>query len=363
MAVTATQAPSRSNAAPRPLDVALWLAGQGIYVHPLIPGRKLPPRNCNRCSPGTASEQNALYIPHTPAECKCIAAGRYCHGVHAATIDPDRITTWWRKIPDAMVGVAAGPSGLLILDVDRHGGELPPADQILPGLALPDGVDRHTIHDGLDVLALLCEIRQAPLLDVFPRTMTVRTPSGGMHYWYRVPEGTAWRNNSKKLGWQLDVKAGWGYGIAPGSVAAKGSYQRIGDCLTIADLPAWLAADLKRTGHYVDGGKGRRRVRASQLLSRLSPQDDRYVKWVVEAELSQLTQEHEGGRNLATFTAAKAIARFISSGQLTETEVEELIIHAAPIGASAGGTVFSEREARSAARSGIRARLSRGGAA
>lgn len=347
-----------SPATSQPVAAALWLASRGIHVHPLIPGRKLPPRLCNRCTPGTADEPNPLYIPHTPDDCKCIAAGRYCHGVHAATTDPDRITAWSRQMPDALWGVAAGPSGLLILDVDRHGGERPEATKILPGLDLPEDIDPSTIHDGLDVLATLCEIRQAPLLDVAPRTLTVRTPSGGLHYWYRVPEGTQWRNNSSKLGWQLDVRAGWGYGIAPGGVTPKGTYQKVGDCTTIAELPVWLAADLKRTGHMVAPAAPRRRVKASQLLARLTPQTDRYVKHVVDAELTQLAQQPESGRNHATFTAAKALARFISSGQLSETEVEDLVVGAAPVGPSAGGPPFTEREARAAARSGIRTRLS-----
>lgn len=356
MATTATET-SPSTRAPLPVDVALWLAGQGIHVHPLIPGRKLPPRNCNRCSPGTASEPNPLYIQHTPDECRCIPAGRYCHGVHAATTDPERITKWWGSIPDACVGVAAGPSGLLILDVDCHGGDLPDAAHILPGLELPEDVNVSTIKDGLDVLALLCEIRQAPLPDIAPRTMTVRTPSGGVHYWYRVPAGTQWKSDSKALGWQLDVKAGWGYGIAPGSVTPKGAYQAVGDCRTIAELPAWLAADLKRTGHYIAPQPKRPRVSASQLLSRLQPKGDRYVTWVVEQEITQLATTGEGGRNAATYAAAKAIARFVGSGQLSEAEVEDLVVGAArAIG-------LSEREALSATRSGIRARLSRGSAA
>lgn len=328
---------------------ALWLASRGVHVHPLIPGRKLPPRNCNRCTPGSAKEPNALYIPHTPGDCKCIAAGRYCHGVHAATTDPDLITRWSQQIPDALWGVAAGPSGLVILDVDRHGGDRPEAEKILPGLTLPDDVDPNTIHDGLDVLALLCEIRQAPLLDAAPRTLTVRTPSGGLHYWYRAPEGTQWRNNSSKLGWQLDVRAGWGYGIAPGGVTPKGTYQRVGDCTTIATLPAWLAADLKRTGHLVSPSPQRNRVPASQLLARLRPINDRYVQAAVRAELETLVQTTEGGRNEATYSAARALGRFITTGQLTEGEVESLVVNAAQtIG-------LSEREALTASRSGIRA--------
>lgn len=354
MATPATKTPTRQTP---PVTVALWLASRDIHVHPLLPGKKLPPRNCNRCSPGTASDPNPLYVPHTPAECKCIAAGRYCHGVHAATTNAAYIEQWWRKIPDAAVGVAAGPSGLLILDVDCHGGELPPADQILPGLELPEDLDASTIHDGLDVLAILCELRKAPLLDVAPRTLTVRTPTGGMHYWYRIPKGTQWKSNSKALGWQLDVKAGWGYGIAPGSVTAKGVYEAVGDCRTIADLPAWIAADLKRTGHFIDPKQARRRVSASQLLSRLRPQSDRYVTWVVEAEVTQLAGTGEGGRNEATYNAAKALARFITTGQLSEAEVEDLVVNAAR------STGLDEREALSAARSGIRARVARGRAA
>jgi hypothetical protein len=359
----ATPATENSARPTQPVAAALWLASRGIHVHPLIPGRKLPPRNCNRCTPSTKDERNPLYIEHTPDECKCIATGRYCHGVHAATTDPDRIRAWSRQIPDALWGVAAGPSGLIILDVDRHGGEVPPAERILPGLDWPEDIEPCTIKDGLDVLAVLCEIRNAPLLDVAPRTLTVRTPSGGLHYWYRVPEGTTWRNNSSKLGWQLDVKAGWGYGIAPGGVTPTGTYRRVGDCVTIAELPAWLSSDLKRTGHLVAPQPARPRVSASQLLARLSPQTDRYVKHVVDAELTQLTQEYEGGRNRATFDAAKALARFISTGQLTETEVEDLVVGAAPIGTSASGKPFTEREARTAARSGIRTRLSKRGAA
>ncbi|MGW8703181.1 bifunctional DNA primase/polymerase [Streptomyces eurythermus] len=346
MANPATEAPPRHRPGTS-LDVALWLAAHGIHVHPLLPGKKLPPRNCNRCTPGSSTEPNPLYIQHTPAECKCIAAGRYCHGVHAATTNADHITTWWRKMPDAAVGVAAGPSGLLILDVDRHGGERP--DTVLPGLDLPEGVDPNTIRDGLDVLALLCEVRQAPLLDVSPRTLTVRTPSGGLQYWYRVPEGSEWRSNSSKLGWQLDVKAGWGYGIAPGSVTAKGIYQRLGDCTTIAELPAWLAADLKRTGHYAAPQGGQDRRAASRLLAQLKPQGDRYVVTAVQAEVEELARTTEGGRNAATYNAARALGRFITTGQLTESDVESLVVTAA----QAAG--LSEREALTATRSGIRA--------
>lgn len=349
----AAQRPAETSAAPSPLSVALWLASQGFYVHPLLPGRKLPPQSCNRCSPGAAND-NPHYIKHTPEECRCIQAGRHCHGVRAATTDRDRITAWWGDMPKAGVGVAAGPSRLLILDVDRHGGDLPEVSKILPGLDLPEGVNPGSIQDGLDVLGLLCEVRNAPLLDVAPGTLTTVTPSGGRHYWYRVPEGTVWKSGSSALGWQLDVKAGWGYAVAPGTVTSAGAYQAVGSCRTVAELPAWLAADLKRTGHQDTPAVARPRVSASRLLARMRPVNDHYVAAAVKAEVETLAHQTEGGRNAATFKAAARLGRFIPSGKLSESEVENLILAAAQ---SAG---LPEREAVSAVRSGIRSGVAKG---
>ncbi|MEU9616918.1 bifunctional DNA primase/polymerase [Streptomyces sp. NPDC048209] len=348
------QKPREALSAPQPLAVALWLAGQGFHVHPLLPGRKTPPRSCVRCTPGSTAEPNSLYIKHTHEECRCIQAGLHCHGVRAATTDPDKIQSWWGKTPTAGVGVAAGPSGLLILDVDRHGGDLPETSKILPGLDLPDGTTRGSIHDGLDVLALLCEVRNAPLLDVAPGTLTTITPSGGRHYWYRVPHGTTWKSGSSALGWQLDVKAGWGYAIAPGTVTTAGIYQADGPSRTVADLPAWLAADLKRTGHQDTKAEARPRVSAARLLAGMRPVNDNYVATAVRAEVQQLAQQTEGGRNAATFKAAARLGRFIPSGKLSESEVENLILAAAQ---SAG---LPEREAISAVRSGIRSGVAKG---
>lgn len=41
-------------------------------------------------------------------------------GFKAATIDPMQVQAWWDKWPDANVGIATGPSGLCVLDID-HG--------------------------------------------------------------------------------------------------------------------------------------------------------------------------------------------------------------------------------------------------
>lgn len=40
------------------------------------------------------------------------------HGVKDATVDPDRIRSWWKRWPDANIGVACGAPGPHVLDVD-----------------------------------------------------------------------------------------------------------------------------------------------------------------------------------------------------------------------------------------------------
>ena len=49
------------------------------------------------------------------------------------------------------------------------------------------------------------------------------------------------------LAWQVDLKAGWSYGIAPGAVTTVGAYQlRGGDPARVGRMPAWFAREILR---------------------------------------------------------------------------------------------------------------------
>ena len=72
--------------------------------------------------------------------------------------DPDLVARYWPSSRHNF-GIATGPSGLVVLDLDNHG-ELPEEWQ-LPG-----------VHDGRDVLAQLCEWAGQP----WPSTYMVATP-------------------------------------------------------------------------------------------------------------------------------------------------------------------------------------------
>ncbi|CAM5256851.1 bifunctional DNA primase/polymerase [Streptomyces griseomycini] len=228
-----------------PLVTAQWCAQQGWPVLPLSPGRKTPAANCDACRrPG-----------HTHDGCPCRAAGRWCHGFKAATLDPERIDQWWSANPHFGVGVACGPAGLVVIDVDAHQDRrLPPRDRLLPGIEISEHVDLTGLSTGFHTLAVLAALAGHPSPAQDTTTLRVRTPSGGMHIWYQATDSRRWQcstgsTGGRALAWQVDVRAHGGYIIAPGTTTPAGTYTAIGPARRPAPLPAWLAAELERTGH------------------------------------------------------------------------------------------------------------------
>jgi len=86
-----------------PLPAALAYAVAGWPVVPLH-----TPTSTGGCSCGRAACASAGKHPRTR------------HGFRDASTDPARITAWWRRWPDANVGVRTGE--LVVLDVDGPAG-------------------------------------------------------------------------------------------------------------------------------------------------------------------------------------------------------------------------------------------------
>ncbi|MBT2454881.1 bifunctional DNA primase/polymerase [Streptomyces sp. ISL-86] len=225
-------------------QTARWCAGQGWPVHPLAPGLKTPVGNCEVCrSPG-----------HHRGACDCLRAGRWCHGFHAATLDPARIEQWWGAHPDLGIGVACGPADLVVIDIDAHERPLPERDRLLPGVGISDEVDLTGLANGFHTMGVLAALRGAVSPADDTSTLRVRTPSGGLHVWYRSHGGHRWQcstgsGGGRALAWQVDVRAHGGYIVAPGTVTRAGVYRPVGPVREPAPLPAWLARELERTGH------------------------------------------------------------------------------------------------------------------
>ncbi len=139
-----------------------------------------------------------------------------------ATIDPLRINEWWAKWPDANIGIACGPSGLVVIDCDV----------------------KNPSANGIDAWRELL-IEQGFKDD----TIIQLTPSGGEHFIFSVNgcKGVI-RNSSGRLGPGIDVRAEGGYIVAAPSVTGQGKYQWDAGAhptsKAIAPIPPKLAAML-----------------------------------------------------------------------------------------------------------------------
>ena len=114
------------------------------------------------------------------------------HGCHDATTDPDTIRDWWRRTPNANIGVATGiEHGLIVIDVD---------------------IDRNTGKYGDETLRYL-EEKYGQL----PDSWQVLTPSGGSHNYFKAPAGIDIANSASTIGKNIDVRGAGGYVVAPPS--------------------------------------------------------------------------------------------------------------------------------------------------
>ncbi|MCG3041935.1 bifunctional DNA primase/polymerase [Streptomyces sp. S1A] len=244
-----------------------------------------------------------------------------------ATTDTERIARCWAT-GAYNIGVATGPSGLVVVDLDTPKGEddTPPADLAAEGVTC-----------GEDTLALLAQQHGQP----YPcQTFTVRTGRGGTHLYFTAPAGTELRNTAGKLGWKVDTRAHGGYVVGPGSVAAGKPYTVVHDAPP-APLPSWLA-DLLRPAPLPP-------QRPVTVPLTTTGRRGRYLRAALKAELERVTSSPPDGHNNALYLASVALGQLVAGGELGETEVaDQLTAAALHVGQS-------EREARRTIASGLRA--------
>ncbi|MFC6156118.1 bifunctional DNA primase/polymerase [Kribbella jiaozuonensis] len=274
---------------------ALWHAARGLVVFPLRPGSKRPA------------------VDDWP---------------HAATTDPGQIAQWWSDAP-YNIGVATGPSNLLVIDLDRprHLGESPPEPWNTRGVTC-----------GRDVLEHLASIAGQRL----PRTWTVTTGSGGQHLYFRQPGEIVLGNTAGKLGWKIDTRGNGGYVVAAGSVT-RGQRYRADLIRRPQILPAWIIAGL--TAHALPAPC----PGPSSGVRVLGPA---YGLKALEGQLDKLLTSTPGYRNDQLNASAYALGRVAASGALDAQMVsDELLSAALRVG-------LGRREAERTIESGLTAGLS-----
>ncbi|MCG7523850.1 bifunctional DNA primase/polymerase [Streptomyces sp. OfavH-34-F] len=337
-------------------QLALRCAVRGWWVHPLLPNSKRPPGNCHRCRPPAAGERAACGFPEGADGCGCLSAGRYCHGVRAATRDPELIRSWWRGGRDFAVGVATGPSGLVVVDLDDHHHPPPDAALLLPGLDPAAVPAVGSVRSGVDVLELLCRVRRAESLLHAPPTLTVRTPSGGLHLWYRVGSSGRFTQGSSRLGWQVDVRAGWSTAVAPGTVTAAGRYERFGPATEPARLPRWLALELTRVGLRAPDPDDAppARIRLPRPGARHQPQDgSAYAAAALRGEVDAVASAR-AGRNDQLNRSGFRLGQLVGAGLLDLADVHQALTEAAAQAGVDPGEAKAQSTLRRALQAGMR---------
>lgn len=298
---------------------ALAAAARGWHVFPLRPGTKRPALHGHADCPRTAA---------------CVEAHQGWE--QRATTDPARIQAAWSRAP-YNVGLATGPSGLCVIDLDTcKPGETVPADWAQKGVAC-----------GEDVLAVVAEQAGQELPG---DTLTVRTPSGGLHLYYAAPADAELRktegDRGNGLGWKIDTRAWGGYMVAPGSTIDGRAYEVLAD-REPAPLPDWLVDRLAPAPLPA----------APVVPIRPRAPRSRYLEAAIRAECAKVHAAPKSQRNAALYAAALALGQLVAGDALTEAEHADVLLTAA--GRHIAERAYSERQARQTIASGLRAGANR----
>ncbi|MFE0443650.1 bifunctional DNA primase/polymerase [Streptomyces fungicidicus] len=260
------------------LCAALDAAKRGWYVFPLRPGTKRPALHGEQTCTGTGP----------------CAAG-HLKWEQRATTDPDRIRAAWSRAP-FNVGIAAGPSGLVVVDLD-----------------VPKDKGSSDAPDGAATFGALCERAGHPV----PGTYRTRTASGGEHLYFTAPAGVRLSNTAGSIGPLVDTRAHGGYVVAAGSITPAGQYEAL--CAPVAaPLPGWLLSILQPAPKPVQAP-----------TAPITGQSRRYADVALANEVRNVATAADGTRNATLLRAARALGRLIASGDLTRVQVEQALREAA----------------------------------
>jgi hypothetical protein len=233
-------------------EAAVAYARRGWRVFPLVPRRKVPLTR---------------------------------HGLHDASRDPGLVGALWAEHPAANVGVACGPSGLLVVDIDGEA-----AARAWVELAARNGGD--------------------------PRTLTAATAKG----WHCYYEGEG-RSTAGRIAPGIDTRGRGGYVVAPPSVHETGAlYRWVEPAAAAAPLPSWVAEALRRPPPS-PVGEARELPEGAAFT--------RYGLAALAGIVDEMAATPEGRRNATLNALAFRAGRLVGAGQLAEEVAGRELVAAA----------------------------------
>jgi hypothetical protein len=270
------------------LDVALRCAHAGLHVFPVTPdSRKRPTVR------GSWREYS--------------------------TTDDATIRTWWRVRASHLPAIDLHKAGLLVLDGDRH----------------PDD-NGEIIDDGVETLRSLFRKHRSDV----KLNPVARTPSGGVHVYFKCPPGFGNREGDLPAG--INVRGSGGYVVAPGSIRPDGKSYVPGklDLLdafqqgNIPPLPDWLCKIIRpdRPLHsVVDISVVPEPIGPIKITpGRCGRREQAYARKALEGNARQLAgMAPETGRNNALNHLTFRLATLAARGWLNPSDIERTMFDAA----------------------------------
>ncbi len=225
-----------------------------------------------------------------------------------SSCDAAKVAAWWKRWPEAIVGLDCGKSGLVVIDADRH-----------PGA--PDGV------------AAIQRVVGGPLTWI--GCPVVATAGGGRHLIFRQPEVEPFGNSSGSLPKGIDVRGLGGYIVAPGSTRADSSswaavegspdLATAFEAGTIPTLPEKIAALIRARPERAASPI------ATAMQSALRPKADVGARErgcaakALADESAKLANYGKGERNTRLNNAALAMGEMVGAGWISESEVRSAL--------------------------------------
>ena len=298
------------------------------------------------CSVALAHATRFPVVPLVPGA-KVPATRR---GLHSATTDPDRIRSWWDRIPRANVGVRTG-AGVVGIDLDCKNGT-----------------------SGFVELASYAHwsgVTETSWLD----TYTVTTTSGGLHLYYSTEVEVG---NRVKVLPGVDVRGENGYLVSAYSklgarfyfpesnyteavsVDLDGSQTLDRFTPALAPIPDWLLELIVRPKSAPAS-----RVFPEVPIESKASLDERirdlpsYLEAVLLGERDRLLSAEPGTRNDTLNRSAYRLGRHVAAGRLTLDHAESWLLRTAShMRGDEWGDPLTEAEIRGTVRSGLRAGVS-----
>lgn len=252
-------------------EAALAYAARGWLVFPLIPGTKTPATK---------------------------------RGRNNATTDPEKIKAWWKRTPNANIGIATGTDGKIIsIDIDTGNGKV-----------------------GRESWKRIIEAYGHP-----PTTLRQTTCHGGTQLIFAKPAGATIKMSQGRVGADIDVKGEGGYIVTPPSevtncgkpdcTTAHQAYAWIGSALTpIEILPGWLVE--------LSQPKREKLFHPSPNLP-ITPELRREAKPLIEGAVNAVETAQPGARNDQLNRSSFTLGRLVARGALSHDSAERLLETAA----------------------------------